>query len=155
MDFDTRVGCYAWIEREGQVLLAHWRQADPGGREMSGWTLPGGGMEIGETPEQTAVREVREESGLDVELGPLLGVRTIWIAPERRLSDPTRPMQSFQVVYRGVVTGGELTVEVGGSTDDVRWVPLGALPELGTVSLVDAAARWARGASVPGGGIPG
>src|SRR5690606_25988513 len=51
VDFDTRVGCYAWIERDGHVLLPHWRERDAGGRDHAGWTLPGGGMEHGETPE--------------------------------------------------------------------------------------------------------
>jgi len=50
------------------VLLAHWREGAYGG-----WTLPGGGMEPGEHPEQTVVREVKEETGFDVDLGAPLG----------------------------------------------------------------------------------
>ncbi len=142
MDFDTRVGCYAWIEQEGRVLLPHWREGEPG-RERHGWTLPGGGVEPGESPEQTCLREVREETGLTVELGGLLGVRNHWISAEKRFRRTTRPLQALQVVYVARVTGGTLTREVDGTTDDVRWVDLPELGSLTTVSLVDAAAEWA------------
>lgn len=143
MDFDTRVGCYAWIEQEGQVLLTHWRAVTGGGREHSGWTLPGGGMEQGESPELTCLREVTEETGFTAQLGGLLGVRSHWIAPQDRLHGVGRPLHGLQVVYLARITAGTLSVEVGGSTDDVRWVDLDALAALGPVPLVRAAADWA------------
>ncbi len=144
VDFDTRVGCYAWIEREGHVLLPHWRERGADGREHAGWTLPGGGMEHGESPEGTCRREVWEETGFTVELDGLLGVRNHWIPVERRRHAAAgRPLQGLQVVYLARVAGGTLTREVDGTTDDVRWVPLDELPGLQTVTLVDAAAQWA------------
>lgn len=147
VDFDTRVGCYAWIEQDGRVLLPHWREPDADGRgtEHAGWTLPGGGLEHQESPETTCLREVREETGFTVELEGLLGVRNHWIPGEHRRHPGARgrPLQGLQIVYLARITAGTLTVEVDGSTDDVRWVPLGDLPTLRTVSLVDAAARWA------------
>jgi 8-oxo-dGTP diphosphatase len=143
MEFDTRVGCYAWIERDGQVLLPHWYERGADGRPLAGWTLPGGGMEHGESPEATCLREVREETGFTVELESLLGVRNHWIPTERRKHLAGRPMQALQVVYLARITGGTLTREVDGTTDDVRWLDLKDLPGLHTVSLVDAAAGWA------------
>ena len=143
VDYDTRVGCYAWIEQEGHVLLTHWRARSATGREVAGWTLPGGGMEHAESPEEACLREVLEETGFTAELGELLGVRNHWIAGEDRLQGPGRPLQGLQVVYLARVTGGTLTVEVDGSTDDARWVALEDLPGMQSVPLVRAAAGWA------------
>ena len=147
MEFDTRVGCYAWIEQDGQVLLPHWRERGADGQEYAGWTLPGGGLEHGESPETACLREVWEETGFTVELEGLLGVRNHWIPGERRKHPAAqgRALQGLQVVYLARITGGTLTVEVDGTTDDVRWVPVDNVLELHTVSLVDAAAEWAAG----------
>lgn len=143
MRFDTRVGCYAWIEQDGHVLLPHWREWRADGSEVAGWTLPGGGVEHGESPEETCLREVQEETGFTVALVELLGVRNHWVPGDRRLAGPGRPLQALQVVYLARITAGTLTPETDGTTDDVRWVGLGELDGLPTVSLVDAAAAWA------------
>ncbi|WP_238146664.1 NUDIX domain-containing protein [Ornithinimicrobium murale] len=141
MDFDTRVGCYAWIERDGQVLLAHWAGfSAPDGRHLRPcWTLPGGGLEPHESCEQAAVREVAEETGYAVELGPLLGTATEVIPSADRLSSSARPLLLVQLIYRATLTSGELTDEVDGSTDEARWVPLEALPALPCAGLIDHA----------------
>jgi 8-oxo-dGTP diphosphatase len=52
------------IVRDGRVLMVHERSSRPGAREW--WTLPGGGIERGETAEQAVRREVLEETGLVV-----------------------------------------------------------------------------------------
>ncbi|MFN8411845.1 MAG: NUDIX domain-containing protein [Anaerolineales bacterium] len=59
----------AAIIKNGKILLVHHRSA-----HESYWTLPGGGVEGNETYEQAALREVKEETGLDVVIGPLLFV---------------------------------------------------------------------------------
>jgi 8-oxo-dGTP diphosphatase len=64
------VAC-ALIDVDGRVLLAQ----RPQGRPMAGlWEFPGGKMEAGEKPEQTLIRELKEELGIDVKeacLAPL------------------------------------------------------------------------------------
>lgn len=58
-------GCI--IEDNGKILLQH--RSDNGH-----WGLPGGCLEMGESPRECAIREVKEETGLDVELASLVGV---------------------------------------------------------------------------------
>ena len=62
-----RIGVSALIFEEGRVLLAHRR-------DINWWNLPGGGMEQGETIEEAVIREVREETGLEVTVDRLVGV---------------------------------------------------------------------------------
>jgi ADP-ribose pyrophosphatase YjhB (NUDIX family) len=62
-----RIAVSALIFHEGKVLLAHRRDID-------WWNLPGGGMEEGETVDEALRREVYEETGLEVEVGQLVGV---------------------------------------------------------------------------------
>lgn len=133
---DTRPASYVVVRRDDEILLAHWNE---NGRQ--GWTLPGGGMEGHETTEQTAVREVREETGYDVVLDGLLGVDTIYVPAADRISRGDGDLRGVRVVYTGHVVGGELTHEVDGTTDECRWVQIAEVPALDTVSLVDVALR--------------
>ncbi len=150
MEHDTRVGAYAVIVREGHVLLTHWvveeSQRLLTGGLSQGWTLPGGGLEAGEGPEAGAVREVLEETGYVVELTKLLGTDSLHFrADQRSPGRPARPLHSLRVVYEGRIIAGDMRVEVGGSTDDVRWVALDEVAHLPRVSLVDAGLRlWRR-----------
>ena len=131
-----RVAAYALITRgegdDAQILLPHWRE---GG--MSGWTLPGGGVEPGEHPADGAVREVKEETGYDVRLTSLLGVDSA-VLPNSLHGDA---MQALRILYRAEITGGELAVELDGTTDDVAWHPVADVPRLRHVHAVD----WALG----------
>ena len=131
-EYDTRLAAYAVIVEDGQVLLALWNEAD-----QPRWTLPGGGVEMPETVQEGVVREVREESGYAVDLGPLLGVHSYVIPPERRRRGKGRPMKAVRVLFQASVTSGELTREIGGSTDECRWFDLDEVPALPQVGLVE------------------
>ncbi len=84
-----RIGVYALIFDEERVVLAHRREKD-------WWNLPGGGMEIGETVEEAIYREVREETGLEVQVERLVGV----------YSKPQK--QEVVLTFRCKVIGGSL-----------------------------------------------
>ena len=68
----------AIVERNGKILLIK-RKYEPG---IGKWALPGGIVEYGETVEETAVREVKEETGVDIKLERLLGVYNLMVKDE-------------------------------------------------------------------------
>ncbi|PZH02128.1 NUDIX hydrolase, partial [Streptomyces sp. NTH33] len=81
MHKELRVAAYAVCVRDGRLLMARWVAGDGTRR----WTLPGGGMEHGEDPYDTVVREAEEETGYTVEPVALLGLDSVRRAYPRRL----------------------------------------------------------------------
>jgi 8-oxo-dGTP diphosphatase len=127
-DYDTRIAAYALlVDRDERVLLALWNEASE-----PLWTLPGGGVDFDETVAEAAVREVREETGYSIALGPVLGIDSFTV-----VEDGKRPFKSVRVVFEARIVGGELADEVGGTTDEARWIPLADVPMLPRVPLVD------------------
>jgi len=112
----TRISAHALVlDDERRILLCRIApHIDAGGR----WTLPGGGLEFGETPEAGALREVEEESGLTVTLDGLAGTFT---ATVDRPPDRGGPMHWVSILYRAHPTGGELRDELENSTDTCGW----------------------------------
>ena len=91
-------GCI--FNEKGEVLLQ--RRGD-----SNTWGFPGGAVEIGETPQQAAVREVKEETGLDVEVEKLLGVYT-----DLDMVYPNGDQaQSITIAYRLKVLSGKLSCD--------------------------------------------
>jgi ADP-ribose pyrophosphatase YjhB (NUDIX family) len=82
------------------------------------WALPAGGLEPGETFEQAAIREGREETGYDIELLRLVG--EYWRPQYPHGGDR-------QMVFAGRVVGGDPSKH-DCETVEVRWFPLNALP---------------------------
>jgi ADP-ribose pyrophosphatase YjhB (NUDIX family) len=126
----TRIPCVGAIVRDdaGRLLLIK-RGHDP---EAGKWSLPGGRIEPGETDAQALVREIREETGLTVLPGPLLGA-------------VERPGPGGSIIdirdYAATVTGGTLTA--GDDAADARWVAAADMPRLPLTSgLADALASW-------------
>lgn len=139
MNERLRVAAYAVCVRDERILLARGSAAD-GTKE---WTLPGGGMDHGEDPLDTVVREVEEETGYRAEMTALLGLDSIRRRYTRRLGAAT-DFQGLRILYEGRITGGDLRPEVGGSTDLAAWHPLEAVPSLVRVGVVDVGLRLWR-----------
>lgn len=130
----TRVGVYAVAVHRGSVLLTLLHRSDPdGGR----WTLPGGGLDFGEQPEEGLHREVYEETGLSGEITGFLGVDSHLIDPHPEHAR----LHAVQLVYGMRLRGTPRVIEVEGSTIDARWVPLVDLPRLRCVPLVEFGLR--------------
>jgi 8-oxo-dGTP pyrophosphatase MutT (NUDIX family) len=86
-------------------------------RERLLWSLPKGHIESGESPEEAAIREVREETGIECRIHRTLGVIDFWfMAGGKRIH---KTVHHF--IFKE--TGGRLTPQIS-EVDDVRWFPL-------------------------------
>jgi ADP-ribose pyrophosphatase YjhB (NUDIX family) len=90
------------------------------------WALPGGGQEFGEFIAQTAVRETKEESGIDIEVTGLVGIYT---DPNHVVEySDGKVTQQFSICFRGRPVGGDLSTS--NETSAARWVTPTELGEL-------------------------
>jgi len=126
-------GAGVLVEMEEGVVLV--RRGQP--PFVGWWALPAGYIEADESVEQAAVRECKEETGLDIELLELFGV----------YSFPEGPVQSGIIIfYRARPVGGEL--RAGDDAQDAGVFPPDALPEkLAFRTHREVLARWMRSRS--------
>lgn len=97
----------AIIGRDGKFLIVRRKQ----GQKLSGyWEFPGGKIEEGETPEDCLKRELKEELGVEAEIGPLLGQNTFTYDHGKILL----------LAYETRIPAGEITLTVH---DAAEWVP--------------------------------
>lgn len=101
-------GTIPW--RAGRLLLTR-RAIEPA---LGKWTFPGGYVDWGETVDAGALRETWEETGLTVDLGPIVGVYSYAATPV------------VIVVYEATVTGGTLTL--CHENDRLEWVTPAEVP---------------------------
>nr|WP_276612385.1 NUDIX hydrolase [Kineococcus vitellinus] len=138
------MACYAVVLGDGGLLLTRLSPLTPSpGR----WTLPGGGVDHGEHPLAAVVREVHEETGMDVEVDGLADIA----AEHFTGRSPRGVLEDFHAV-RILVTATPLQVrepevlDVGGSTDLARWVPLQEAESVGLVAVAHRGLQIALGA---------
>jgi 8-oxo-dGTP diphosphatase len=109
-------GVVVLVEKEGTVLLGRRR----GGFGAGTWGLPQGYIELDEDFLTAAIREVKEETGLDVEIRSIINVVSNLLSPG---------LQTLAIVLLAGVVGGELCA--GDDLETLEWVPLaGPLPEM-------------------------
>jgi ADP-ribose pyrophosphatase YjhB (NUDIX family) len=105
----------------GELLLVHKTDNDL-------WALPGGAMEIGESMADTVVREVKEETGVDVEVTGVVGIYT---NPNHVMAyDNGEVRQQCSICFTTRMLGGQLTTS--SETSEVQFV---ATDRLDTLSI--------------------
>ena len=110
---DPKLAVAVLIARDGAILLG---RRGPGTREPGKWSFPAGFVERGEQVERAAVREAREETGLEVEIGELIGL----------FSSEGEPV--VLAVYSARAVAGE--PRAGDDLTSLGWFPYADLPEL-------------------------
>lgn len=110
---DPKLAVAVVVERNGTVLLG---RRGPNARAAGKWSFPAGFVERGEVVEEAAVREVREETGFEIELGPLTAL----------ISSPGETV--VLAVFSGAILSGDEHPD--DDLTELGWFALDALPEL-------------------------
>lgn len=113
-----KIGVRAVIFQDNKMLFVK--------EKMDGkWSLPGGFADMGLTPSESVIREVREESGYDVSI-----VRIIGLIDYNKHQARPFPFDIYQLFIECKITGGEGTPGI--ETSDIGFFEEGNLPELST-----------------------
>jgi len=120
------------LERE-RVLLVKRGHAPLKGQ----WSLPGGRVETGETLEQAVAREVLEETGVTIEVGPIVEVL------DRISRDPDGRVEHHFVLIDFVARPSGGVLRSASDAEDAEWVPLGELPKYEVAAVTASVIRKA------------
>lgn len=125
---------------KGEILMI--RRTDNGN-----WALPGGAIDLGESVTQAAIRETKEETGIDVEITGLVG---IYSDPKHVIhyTSNNEVRQEFSIVLIGRMIKGSL--QISDESSVVAWIK----PECLAKKQIDKSMALRIGDYMDGGGLP-
>ncbi|UOY09207.1 NUDIX hydrolase [Muricauda sp. SCSIO 64092] len=125
LDYPTpKVDVRGFVLNESDELLMAQERVD------GKWTIPGGWADVGNTPTEVAVKEIREETGLDAEI-----VRLLAVYDKQRHKHPPEPHYIYKLIFLCRVNGGEL--KAGFDMQGVGWFSLDNLPPLSEERILE------------------
>jgi len=111
------VGVGVFVKKDGKVLI----QKRISSHGIGTWCLPGGHLEYGETPEQTAAREAKEEVNVDIKNAKIVGITNDFMPDDKR--------HGVTIFVEAEYAGGEPKINEPHKTTDVRWCEIDKFPE--------------------------
>lgn len=125
LDYPTpKVDVRGFVLNERDEILMAQESVD------SKWTIPGGWADVGNTPTEVAVKEIKEETGLDTEI-----VRLLAVYDKQRHKHPPEPYYIYKLMFLCRVNGGEL--KAGFDMQGVGWFALDNLPPLSEERILE------------------
>jgi 8-oxo-dGTP diphosphatase len=126
-----RPATYGVVVKDGKILLSK--------QFGDKYDLPGGGLDLGETPEEGVIREVKEETGIDVKNPKFIHMVNSYFYSDHALKEA---YQCIMMYFICEYAGGKLSTEGFDEWEKqyaemAEWLPLDQLDELGIASSVD------------------
>lgn len=103
------VYCLIYDEENEQVLMVH-------NKDVNSWSMPGGAVEDEETLEQAAIREVKEETGLQVEISDVVAVNECLFTKNNE--------HAIFITFKAKIIGGKISIESPNEISTITWLDI-------------------------------
>ena len=107
--------CLIYNKETEQVLMVH-------NKDVNSWSMPGGKVEEGETLEQAAIREVKEETGLLVKIKDIIAVNECFFDKKEE--------HAIFITFRAVIIEGNISIDNPEEISEITWVDISRADEL-------------------------
>jgi len=128
-ELSFRPAVYGVIVKDGKILMS---------KQWDGYDFPGGGIELGESTEGALIREVKEETGLEVKIGKIIHCEHSFF----KLPYKGNFVHSIHMYYECYIVGGELSTDYFDEqekqyADKPEWVKLNQIKDVKVYSSGD------------------